>query len=74
MVGHVPVPVRGTLPHTHGGQMFRLPRGHLPLVDAVIGHTIEAHLATAPRLRARPLDALFEVICFPRREMLNITR
>src|SRR6516165_1466066 len=45
VMGHVAVPVGGALPDAHGGKMRRLERGHVPLVDGVIGNTVEPDLA-----------------------------
>src|SRR4029077_5280989 len=46
---------------------------HLPLVHRVIGNAVDADLAVAPGLRARPFDALIEILRFARRPHIEIT-
>src|SRR5829696_5115683 len=62
VVGHVAIPIGGALPDAHGGEMRRLQRRHVPLVDAVIGDAVEPDLAVRPGLHAGPLDAIVEVL------------
>ncbi len=73
MMRHVAVPVGGALPHAHGGQVRRLQRRDMPLVDAVIGDAVQPDLAVAPGLHARPFDALVEILGLARREMVDIS-
>src|SRR5262245_52592398 len=70
-MGHVAVPVGGALPDAHGGQVRRLQRRHVPLVDAVIGNAVEPDLAVRPGLHAGPLDAVVEILGLARREMID---
>ena len=70
-MGHVAVPVGGALPDAHGGEVRRLQRRHVPLVDAVIGNAVEPDLAVRPRLHAGPFDAIVEVLGLARREMID---
>ena len=71
VVRHVSVPVGGAFPDAHGGEVQRLQRGRVPLVDGVIGNAVQADLAARPGLHARPLDALVQVLRLARREMLD---
>src|SRR4029077_4184309 len=50
----IAIPLRRSFPDAHRGQMWRLQRRYLPLVDRVIGNSIEADLSAAPRLLAGP--------------------
>ncbi len=68
---HVAIPVRGALPDAHRGKMRRLQRGHVPLVDAVIGNSAQAHFAVGPSLHAGPLDAVVEVPGLARSEVID---
>jgi hypothetical protein len=72
-VRHVAVPVGRALPDAHGGEMRRLQRGDVPLVDAVVRDAVEPDLAVRPRLNTGPFDAVVEVLRLPRREMIDIT-
>ena len=74
VVRHIAVPVGGTFPHTHGGQMRRLERGDLPLIDAVVGNAIEPDLAAGPRLHPGPFDALVEISRLARRKRIDEAR
>ena len=71
MVRHVAVPVGGAFPDAHGGEVRRLQRRHVPLVDAVVGDAVEADLAVRPGLHAGPFDAVVEVLGLARREMID---
>src|SRR5215468_11756998 len=71
VMGHVAVPVGGAFPDAHGGQVRRLQRRHMPLVDAVIGNAVEPDLAVRPGLHAGPLDAVVEILGLARREMID---
>jgi hypothetical protein len=71
MVRHVPVPIGSALPDAHRGEMLRLTRCHVPLIDAVIGNAVQPNLAGAPRLRAGPFDTIVEVLCLSRRKMVD---
>src|SRR5262245_62989541 len=62
VTGELAVIVGGAVPDAQRGEMRRLERGDLPLVHGVIGNAVDADLAVAPRLRARPLHALVEVL------------
>src|SRR6266478_1198087 len=73
VMGHVAVPVGGALPHAHGGEVRRLEARHMPLIDGVIGDTVEPDLAVRPRLRAGPFDAVVEVLGLAGREMIDET-
>ena len=74
VVRHVAVPVRGALPDAHRREMRRLQRRDVPLVHAVVGDAVQPHLAARPRLHARPLDAVVEVLRLARREVIDETR
>ncbi len=71
---HVAVPVGRAFPHADRGEMRRLQRGDVPLVDAVIGDAVEADLAARPRLHAGPLDAVVEILGLARREVIDEPR
>src|SRR5882724_2516522 len=73
VVRHVAVPVGGAFPDAHRGQVRRLKRSDVPLVDAVIGNSVQADLAARPGLNARPFDAEVEVLRFARREVIDVT-
>ncbi len=70
---HVAVPVGCALPDAHGGEVRRLQRGDVPLVDGVIGDAVEADLAVAPGLFGGPFDAVVEILRLARREMVDVT-
>ena len=74
VMGHVAIPVGGALPDAHGGEVRRLQRSDVPLVDAVIGDAVEADLAVRPRLHAGPFDAVVEVLGLARREVIDQRR
>src|SRR5215471_7642252 len=71
VVGHVAVPVGGAFPDAHGGEVRRLQRRDVPLVDAVIGDAVEPDLAIRPGLHAAPFDAVVEILGLARREMID---
>ena len=71
VVRHVAIPVGGAFPDAHGGEMRRLERRHVPLVDAVVGNAVEPDLAARPRLHARPFDAVVKILGLARREMID---
>ena len=71
MACHVAEPVGRALPDAHRRKVRRLQRGDVPLVDAVIGDAVEPDLAVRPRLRARPFDAVVEILGLARREMVD---
>src|SRR5262249_30535202 len=71
VMGHVAVPVGGALPDAHGGQVRRLQRRDVPLIDSVIGNPVEPDLAVRPRLHAGPFDAVVEILGLARREMVD---
>ena len=66
MVARVTIAVVLTFPRNNGRKMRRMPGRHAPLVAGVIRDAEHAHLAVAPRLRARPFDALIQIINFAR--------
>src|SRR5262245_9915791 len=68
---HVAVPVGGAFPYAQRGEVRRLQRGHVPLVDAVIGDAVQPDLAVRPRLLTRPLDAIIKILGLARREMID---
>src|SRR5450631_1922865 len=68
---YVAIPVRSALPDAHRGKMRGLQRGHVPLIDAVIGNSAQAHLAVRPSLYAGPLDAVVEVPGLARSEVID---
>ena len=74
VTAHLAVPVVRALPRADRGQMLRLQRCHLPRVHRVIGDAVDAHLATGPRLHARPVDALREVLRLARSPQLDVPR
>ena len=71
---HVAVPVGGALPDAHGGEVRRLQRRHVPLVDAVVGDAVEPDLAVRPGLHAGPFDAVVEILGLARREVVDEAR
>ncbi len=73
VMGHVAVPVRRAFPDTHRREMRRLQRRDVPLIHAVVGNAVQPHLAAGPRLYARPLDAVVEILRLPRREVIDVT-
>ena len=74
VVRHVAIPVGGAFPDAHGGQMRRLARSHVPLVDAVIGNAVQSDLAVRPRLGAGPFDAVVIILGLARRERIDEAR
>src|SRR5271169_561726 len=74
VMGHVTVPVGGAFPDAHGGEVRRLARRHVPLVDAVIGNAVEADFAVRPRLDAGPFDAVVKILALARRKMIDHAR
>ena len=74
VVRHVAIPVGGAFPDAHGGQVRRLARRHLPLVDAIIGNAVEPDLAVRPRLHAGPFDAVVIILGLARRERIDEAR
>ena len=65
------VPIAGTLPDAQRRKVRRVSGRHLPLVHRVVGDPGQSHLAVAPWLFARPLDAVMEVLDLPRREVVE---
>ena len=74
VVRHVAIPVGGAFPDAHGGEMRRLQRRDMPLVDAVVGNAVEPDLAVRPWLHAGPFDAVIEVLGLARREVVDAAR
>ena len=74
MVRHVAIPVGRAFPDAHGGKMWRLQRSDVPLVDCVVGDSVEADLAVAPGLCCGPFDAVVEVLGLARRKMIDEPR
>ena len=74
MMRHVAIPVGGAFPDAHGGEVRRLQRRDMPLVDAVVGDAVQADLAVGPRLHAGPFDAVVEIERLARREMIDVAR
>ena len=70
VVGHVAVPVGGPLPDANRRQMRGLEAGDVPLIDPVVGDSVESDLPIGPGLVGGPLDAVVEVLGFPRREVV----
>ena len=72
----MPIPIAvhigGAFPGNHGGEMRRLQLRDVPLVDRVIGNTIEAHPAVRPRPRAGPFDRVIIVERLTRRENIEV--
>src|SRR5262249_49592044 len=62
VVPGVPIAVVLALPGDDRGQVRRMQAGDAPLVARVVRDAEHADLAVAPRLGARPLDALVEVV------------
>src|SRR5207249_10838313 len=62
VVPGVPRAVGRARPGDDGGQVRRMQTGDAPLVARVVRDAEHADLAVAPRLCARPLDALVEVV------------
>ena len=69
---HVAIPVGRAFPDAHRGEVRRLQRGDVPLVDAVIRDAVEPDLAVRPRLHAGPFDAVIEVLGLARREVIDV--
>jgi hypothetical protein len=72
MVRHVAVPVGRAFPDDHRGQVRRLERRDVPLVDAVVRDAAQTHLAVRPGLHARPFDAVVEVPRLARRKVIDV--
>src|SRR2546427_678987 len=60
------------LPDAHRGEVRRLQRGDVPLVDGVIGDAVEPDISVRPGLHARPFDAVVEIRRLARREMVDM--
>ena len=58
--------VRRPLPDAHRRQMGRPECADIPLVHRIIRNAVDADLAIAPGLCARPFNALVKVLRFPR--------
>src|SRR5690242_12772388 len=71
MMRHVAIPIGGAFPNAHRGEMRRLQRGNVPLIDAVIGNSVEAHFSVGPRLHARPFDRFVKILGLAWREVID---
>jgi hypothetical protein len=71
---HVPIPVGSAFPDAHRGEVGRLKRSHVPLIDPVVGDPVEADLAVGPGLHAGPFDAVVKILCLAWREMIDEAR
>ena len=67
MPAQLAVIIGRAFPDAQGGKMRRLERADRPLIHRVIGDAVDADFAVAPRLRARPFDALIKILRFARR-------
>src|SRR5262249_55491463 len=74
VAAHLAIVIGCAFPNAQGGKVRRLQRSHLPLVHGVVGDAVDAALAVAPTLRARPFDALVEVLRLARRPHVEIAR
>src|SRR5262249_23773568 len=74
MMCHIAVPIGGTFPDAHGGEMRRLQRSDGPLVDAVVGNTVESDLAVRPGVNARAFDTIVKVFCLAGRKVVDESR
>ena len=61
MIERVAIEIGGAFPRNDRLERRRIEVGDPPLVHRVIGNTVEADLAIAPRLRRRPFDGVIEV-------------
>jgi len=57
----IPVIIGGAFPHANRGKVRRREGGNPPLIHRVIGNAVQPDLAIAPRLHARPFDAVVEI-------------
>src|SRR5215472_3296609 len=73
VVRHITVPIGGAFPDAHCRKMRRLKRRHMPLVDRVVGDAVEADLAGAPGLDARPLDTVVKIFGLARRKVIDVS-
>ena len=74
VVRHLAVEVGAALPDAHGGEVGRLQRRHVPLVDGVVGNAVEPDLAVRPGLHAGPFDAVVEILGLARRPVVDVAR
>src|SRR5262249_36301419 len=74
VAAYLAIVVGRAFPNAQGGKVGRPQRSHLPLIHGVVGDAVDADLAVAPRPRARPLDALIEVLRLARRPHVEIAR
>ena len=72
MAAKLAVIVGRAFPDAQRREMRRPQRRHVPLVHGVVGNAVDADLAVAPGLRARPLDAVVEVLGLARRPHVEI--
>ena len=74
VVAGVAVVIPMALPRADRGEVRRLQRGGLPLVDGEIGDAEQPDLAVRPRLRAGPFDQLVVVLVLARLTRIEIAR
>ena len=74
VVEHVAVKIADALPRNHRGQVGWVQAGHQPLSDRVVADAEQADLAGAPRLGARPLDAVVHVPGAAHRVRIDVAR
>src|SRR5262249_4430527 len=67
VTAQLPIIIGRALPDAESGKVPRPERPGLPLVHRIIGDAVDADPAAAPGLRARPFDALIEILRFARR-------
>ncbi len=61
VIAELSVEIRKAFPGDHRRQMRGAQRGDLPLIDGVVADAEQADFSGAPRLGARPLDAVAQV-------------
>src|ERR1700733_7644899 len=74
VVAELAIVIGRAFPDAQSGEMRRGEGGDRPLVHRVIGNAVDADLAVAPRLGARPFDALIEIHGFARRPHVEHAR
>src|ERR1043166_8710627 len=74
MAQRLAIVVARAFPGAEGGEVRRLQGRHLPRVHRVVRDAVQAHLPVRPRLRARPLDAVVEVLRLARRPRVERAR
>src|SRR5262249_45347606 len=74
VVAGIPVAVVLSFPRNDGGEMWRIEPRHASLVARIVRDAEHAYLAIAPRLGARPFDAVVQVLRLPRTARIHEAR